>query len=128
MTGRGITIGATLEEVVGAYQIKDGYALWKVSRDGAAAPTIFAYEKGQLSEAGLIRGTLIVAYYRMEGQWYPLTVGETKQYLSFQAGKTAEKPYSTILLFQFEFPFNGSSDLIMDKTLGGYSVNLESDE
>lgn len=128
VTGRGISIGSTLEQVLDAYQIKDGYALWKVYKNNVPGKTLITYEKGGLSEEGLTRATLIFATYRMEGQWYALTVDETKQFLSYLSGGTKEKPYATILLYQFEFPYNGSSDRIRDKTLGGFSIRLESDE
>jgi len=61
----------------------------------------------------------------LETQWIPLTYDEINQYIAFLGGEVSEKPYDGILMYQFQFPFNGYSSLVSDKTVASYTVDFE---
>lgn len=128
VTGRGITTGSTLEEVISAYNIKTNYALWEArldaQSDGSFTLESRKYVTGEFDESGVQKATLIIGYYRLETQWIPLTYEEIDQYIAFLTGETAQKPYDGILLYQFQFPFNGYSNLIMDRTVGSFTADF----
>lgn len=129
VTGRGVTIGDTIEEIATAYSIKKGYALWEVQKK-PQSDTTFVYEQRkytdpQLDTKDVQLATLYLVYYRLEGQWIPLTSDEINQYLGFLAGES-EKPYDGILMIQFQFPFSGYSNEVADGTLGRFSLDYES--
>ncbi len=132
VTGRGIATGSTVDKVISAYQIKSNYALWNVTLSGKTnADTTTEtrkYVTDQFDDTGVQKATLVIAYYKSEGQWIPLTYKEIEQYQAFLSGKSQTKPYDGIILFQFEFPFSGYSGLVEDKTLAGYSVDYGRDD
>jgi hypothetical protein len=129
-TGRGITTGDTLEKVVLAYSVKPGYALWEVEKKAAEDDSLTIetrkFTEGGFDDANVQKATLILGYYRLEGQFVPLTYEEINQYLLFLSGEDGDKPYDGILLIQFQFPFNGFSPLVGDKTLANYTLAYES--
>ena len=129
VTGRGITTGDTLEEVLSAYSIKTDYALWDVelntSNDGSLTIESRKYVAGEFNESNVQKATLIIGYYRLETQWIPLTYDEINQYIAYLSGEGAEKPYDGIMMYQFQFPFNGYSKLAADKTVANFSVDFE---
>lgn len=125
VTGRGITIGDTLEEVISAYKIKTNYALWEVQRssqsDGSYTIESKKYVEGEFDETDVQWATLILGYYRLESQFIPLTYDEINQYLAFLTGETSQKPYDGILLYQFQFPLNASNK---NKTLVEFTIDF----
>jgi hypothetical protein len=127
VTGRGITTGDSLDNIVAAYNIKNGYALWDVElnpqKDGFLTLESRKFVKGQFDSKGVQKATLTIAYYRLEGQWIPLTYDEINQYLAFLSGEGNDKPYDGIMLLRFQFPYNGYSKLVADKTLANFTVH-----
>jgi hypothetical protein len=125
VTGRGITIGDTLDEVISAYKIKTDYAMWEArlnpQSDGSFTIESRKYVSGEFNENGVQKATLIIGYYRLETQWIPLTYDEINQYIAFLTGETNQKPYDGILIYQFQFPFNDSDK---SKTLAEFTVDL----
>jgi hypothetical protein len=128
VTGRGITIGDALDKVISAYDVKTDYALWEVRKsfhsDGDYTIESRNYVMGEFDETGVQRASLMIAYYRLETQWIPLTSQEIDQYIAFLTGETAEKPYDGIVLYQFQFPFNGFSSVVTDKTVASFTVDF----
>jgi len=127
VTGRGITIGDSLNKVVTTYNVKTGYALWDVElnpqNDGFLTLESRKYVKGEFDSKDVQKATLTIAYYHLEGQWIPLTYDEINQYVAFLSGESTEKPYDGIMMFQFQFPFNGYSKLVIDQTLANFTVD-----
>lgn len=125
VTGRGITTGSTMNEVISAYSIKTDYALWDVEMDpesdGVVAIESRKYVTSEFNENNVQKATLIFAYYRLEGQWIPLTYDEINQYIAFMTGEDAVKPYDGILMYQFQFPFNETST---NKTVAGFTADF----
>ena len=129
VTGRGVTTGASLEKVVSAYGIKSGYALWEVEKKEADEDSLTVesreFRDGAFDDTNVQTATLVIAYYRLEGQFVPLTYDEINQYLLYLNDEGAEKPYDGIMLIQFQFPFNGFSALVRDNTLASFSITYE---
>lgn len=127
-TGRGITTGDALDKVISAYDIKTDYALWEVRKSFQSVYdyTIESqnYVTGEFDETGVQRATLMIAYYRLETQWIPLTTQEIEGYIAYIGGEISEKPYDGILLYQFQFPFNGFSTMVTDKTVASFTVDF----
>jgi len=130
VTGRGVTTGDSLQKVVSAYAIKTGYALWDVEMkgdgDGALSMESREYTEGAFDTTNVQKATLVIAYYRLEGQFVPLNYDEINQYILFLSGEGGEKPYDGIMLIQFQFPFNGSSGSVADQTVVHFSLDYES--
>jgi len=126
ITGRGITTGDGLDKVISAYNIKTDYGLWDVElnaqSDGSISIETRKYTTGEFDASGVIKATLVIAYYRLEGQWISLTYDEINQYIAYLNGEGPEKPYDGILMIQFQFPFNGYSKTVTDKTIANFSV------
>lgn len=127
VTGRGITTGDALDKVVKSYNIKTGYALWDVElnpqKDGFLTLESRKYVTGEFDSKDVQKATLTIAYYRLEGQWIPLKYDEINQYIAFLSGESTEKPYDGILLFRFQFPYNGYSKLVADQRLANFTVD-----
>jgi hypothetical protein len=128
VTGRGVTTGDTLDKVISAYNTKTDYALWEVrlnpQSDGSFTIESRKYVTGKFDESGVQKATLMIGFYRLETQWIPLTYEEINQYLAFLGGESSEKPYDGILMYQFQFPFNGNSKVVMDKTVANFTVDF----
>lgn len=131
VTGRGITTGESLEEVIAAYDVKTDYGLWEVKlnsqSDGSFTMESRNYVSGEFDETDVQKATLMIGYYRLETQWIPLTYEEIDQYIAFLTGEVTEKPYDGILLYQFQFPFNGFSAHVLDKTVASFTVDFPLD-
>ncbi len=128
VTGRGITTGDTLDKVISAYDIKTDYARWEIRKSfqsqGDYTIESQNYVTGEFDETGVQRATLVIAYYRLETQWIPLTYQEIEQYMAYLSGEVSEKPYDGILIYQFQFPFNGYSNMIADRTIANFSADF----
>ncbi len=128
VTGRGVSTGDPLAKVISSYDIKTDYALWEVrlnsQSDGSYSMESRNYVTGEFDETGVQKATLMIGFYRMETQWIPLTYAEIEQYIAFLTGEATEKPYDGIMLYQFQFPFNGFSTLALDKTVAGFTVDV----
>jgi hypothetical protein len=129
VTGRGITNGDSMDKVISAYNIKTGYGLWDVELKGedSLAMETREYKEGAFDDTNVQMATLVIAYYRLEGQFVPLTYDEINQYILFLSGEGGEKPYDGIMLIQFQFPFNGYAKSAADRTLVLFSLDYESD-
>jgi hypothetical protein len=129
VTGRGITTKDNLDKVAAAYNIKAGYALWDVEldpkNDGNLSIETREYVPGEFDTTGVQKATLIIAYYRLEGQWVPLTYDEINQYIAYVTGEGSEKPYDGIMMYHFQFPYNGASGNIDDGMLATFSIDYE---
>lgn len=127
VTGRKITTGDNLEKVILAYNIKTGYALWNLEAYSKSDEKLtlepMKYVAGEYDKIGVKWATLIIAYYRLEGQWIPLTYDEINQYIAFTIGDDAEKPYEGIIFYQFQFPCNEHQDPVTNRKLVGFSVD-----
>lgn len=125
VTGRGITMGDSLDKVISAYNIKTDYALWEVrwssQSDGSYTIESQKYVKGEFDETDVQRATLVLGYYRLESQFIPLTYDEINQYIAFLNGEISQKPYDGIILYQFHFPFNVSTK---NKTVAEFTVDF----
>ena len=128
VTGRGITTGDSLDKVISAYSVKTGYGLWDVELKGedSLAMETREYKEGAFDETNVQAATLVIGYYRLEGQFVPMTYDEINQYLLYLSGEGAEKPYDGIMLIQFQFPFNGYAGSALDQTLVHFSLDYES--
>lgn len=130
VTGRGITTGDTLEEVISAYSIQTDYALWEVmaatQSDGSYTIESQKYVMGEFDETDVQKATLLIGYYRLETQWIPLTYQEIEQYIAYLGGEVTAEPYDGVLMCQFQFPFNGYSTQVLDKTVGSFSLDFAS--